>query len=200
MMELLIGTRNKGKILEISEKLSGLPIRVRNLSEFSGLEEPVENGKSFTENACLKARSYALQTGLWALADDSGLEVESLNGRPGVFSARYAGEKASDEENIRKLLHELKGIENRKARFVCVMALCDEKGNLKFLAEGVCSGMIANEPKGKNGFGYDPVFIPDGFENTFGELSAEIKQKISHRAEALKKIISFLSDFTAVLT
>jgi XTP/dITP diphosphohydrolase len=198
MMELLIATKNKGKISEISEKLSKLQIKLKNLLDFPNLEEPAETGESFSENAILKAKSYALQTGLWALADDSGLEVEGLGGKPGIFSARYAGEKASDEENIRKLLHELKGIENRKARFVCVMALCNEKGETKFLAEGVCNGIITSEPRGKNGFGYDPIFIPDGFESTFGELSVEIKQQISHRAEALKKIISFLCNFTAL--
>ncbi len=198
MMELLIATKNKGKISEICEKLSRLQIKLKNLSDFPNLEEPAETGESFSENAILKAKSYALQTGLWSLADDSGLEVESLGGKPGIFSARYAGEKASDEENIRKLLHELEGVENRKARFVCVMALCNEKGKIKFLAEGVCSGIITSEPRGNNGFGYDPIFIPDGFESTFGELSVEIKQQISHRAEALKKIISFLCNFTAL--
>jgi len=198
MIELLIGTKNQGKVSEISEKLRGLQIKLKSLQDFPDLEEPLETGKSFEENAILKARSYALQTGLLTLADDSGLEVEALEGEPGVFSARYAGEKATDQDNISKLLDKLQNIENRKARFVCVMVLCDGKGEIQHLAKGICNGIIATEPRGKNGFGYDPIFIPDGFESTFGELSSNVKQKISHRAKALKKIVSFLRCFTVI--
>ncbi len=133
------------------------------------------------------------------MADDSGLEVEALDGAPGVFSSRYAGENATDEERIAKLLHELNKTQNnkRRAKFICAMAISNENGKIKFLANGVCNGRIALTSSGTNGFGYDPIFIPDGFEYTFGELSKEIKQKISHRARATIKIIRFLRSFTA---
>ena len=198
---LLLASKNKGKIGEIAELLNGLPIRLCNLTEFRNSAEPEETGATFTENAVLKARYYALQTGVWALADDSGLEVESLGGAPGVFSARYGGENASYAEKIDRLLGEMisaDGGENRKARFVCAMAIADEAGNIKFLSEGVCGGKISAVPRGANGFGYDPIFIPDGFSESFGELSDEIKQQISHRSKAIEKIIRFLRDNTAV--
>lgn len=195
-MEILIATQNKGKIRELKELLHDSSFILRGLDEFSNITDVEETGSTFSENVILKAKSYALQTGLWTLADDSGLEVEALDGRPGVLSARFAGdgEKTSDEENTQKLLDELKKSKNnsRAARFFCAMSISDENGEIKYLAEGICNGRIAATPIGINGFGYDPVFIPDGFENTFGELSSEIKQKISHRAKALKKIIAFL--------
>jgi len=198
-MQLLVATNNIGKVKELKKFLLDLSLQLRSINEFPGIIEVEETGKTFTENAVLKAKSYALQTKTWALADDSGLEVEVLDGAPGVFSARYAGENATDEEKIVKLLKELNETpdEQRRARFVCAMAISDENGEIKFLANGVCSGRIALTPSGTNGFGYDPIFIPDGFEQTFGELSGEIKQKISHRAQAIIKIIRFLRDFTA---
>ncbi len=195
MLELVVGTSNNGKFLEIADKFRNLPISLKSLKDFSNILEPEETGETFAENAILKARSYALQTGFWTLADDSGLEVEALGGAPGVFSARFAGIKAKDEENIKKLLAELKEKQNRSARFVCIMALVDERGKLQFLAEGFCNGIIVEEPRGRNGFGYDPVFLPNGFDKTFAELSSEEKQQISHRAEALKKVICFFRDF-----
>lgn len=197
--KLLIATKNIGKIKELERLLNDFPVTLRNLQDFPDVAEPEETGSTFAENAALKARYYALQTGLSALADDSGLEVSALNNRPGVLSARYAGENASDTEKIEKLLSELKGIPDdaRTARFVCAMALADEEGKIKHLTEGICSGKISFKPSGKNGFGYDPVFIPEGFHETFGELSNEIKQKISHRAHASKKIIAYLQGFIA---
>lgn len=196
-MEILIATKNKGKIKELKGLLKNSPITLRSLGEFPDIIEVEETGETFAENAILKAKSYALQTGLWALADDSGLEVEALGGKPGVLSARFAGEgeKSSDEKNIIKLLEELAKTKNvgRFARFFCAMAISDENGDIKFLAEGICNGKIAVSPSGTNGFGYDPIFVPEGFEQTFGELSDEIKQKISHRARALEKIIAFLN-------
>lgn len=199
-MELLLATKNAGKIKELTKLLAGLPICLRNLSEFETIVEPEETGATFSENAVLKAKYYALQTRLWALADDSGLEVEALGGAPGIFSARYAGENATYAEKISKLLQEMNCTNNgnRKARFVCAMALVDETGSVKFLSEGICSGKIAAKPHGSGGFGYDPIFIPEGYPETFGELSGEIKQKISHRSRAIEKIIRFLRDFTAV--
>jgi len=200
-MQILVATKNAGKIQELEQLMADLPVRLRNLQEFSGIIEPEESGATFAENAVLKAQSYSLQSGgLWSLADDSGLEVDALDGAPGVFSARYAGENATDADRIEKLLFELKAANARqlRARFVCAMAVCDPNGKIKFLAEGICEGAISQTPKGKNGFGYDPVFIPDGFNETFGELPDEIKQKFSHRARAAEKIIEYLRDFTAV--
>lgn len=199
-MKLLVATNNAGKIKELNELLESLPVELSGLKSFESIVEPEEIAVTFGGNAILKASSYSLQTGFWALSDDSGLEVESLNGAPGVLSARYAGENATDEERIVKLLDELSEIndESRRARFVCAMAIADEKGEIKFLAEGICSGKIALQPKGANGFGYDPIFIPDGFEQTFGELSSTVKRKISHRARAIVKIIRFLHDFTVL--
>ena len=199
-MELLIATKNAGKTKELTGLLADLPIRLRGLNEFENIVEPEETGATFSENAVLKAKYYALRTGLWALADDSGLEVESLGGAPGIFSARYAGESAAYPEKINKLLREIGGAntENRRARFVCAMAVADETGSIKFLSEGICNGKIDAAPCGMNGFGYDPVFIPEGYSKTFGELSDEIKQKISHRGRAIIKIIRFLRDYTAV--
>lgn len=176
--------------------MKNLPVRLKSLDEFENIQEVAETGRTFAENAKLKAESYAIQTNCWALADDSGLEVEALNNAPGVFSARYAGADADDSANINKLLSELKKVngENRRAVFVCAAAVSDEKGKTQYIAEGMCGGTIAHEPKGSNGFGYDSIFIPDNFERTFGELSYEIKQKISHRSRALEKIFAFFTE------
>jgi XTP/dITP diphosphohydrolase len=197
-MKLLVATNNAGKIRELNASLEDLPIQLFGLKSFENILEPAETGATFADNAILKANSYALQTGFWALSDDSGLEVEALNGAPGVFSARYAGENATDAERILKLLEELAetGDQTRRARFVCAMAVADEKGEIKFLAQGICNGRIALKTSGANGFGYDPIFVPDGYEQTFGELSSAIKSKISHRAQAIGKIMRFLRSFT----
>lgn len=202
MLELLIATKNAGKIKELEEPLAELPVRLHSLRDFPNVIEPDETGATFVENAVLKAKYYALQTGLRALADDSGLEVEALNGAPGVFSARYAGDEAKDADRIEKLLKELAETqdENRCARFVCAMAVADETGEIEFAEEGVCEGKIALLPRGANGFGYDPVFIPDGYAETFGELSGGIKRRISHRARALNKIIQHIRRFYAALS
>jgi XTP/dITP diphosphohydrolase len=197
-MKLLVGTNNNGKIKELNELLADLPVQIFGLNGFENIFEPEETGVTFAENSTLKANSYALQTGFWSLSDDSGLEVEALNGAPGVFSARYAGKDATDEQRIAKLLAELAETNNesRRARFVCAMAISDEKGKIMFLTEGICEGKLALKPHGTNGFGYDPIFIPDGFEQTFGELSSTIKHEISHRGRAIAKIIRFLRTFT----
>ena len=198
--QLLIATNNAGKIRELSKLLAYLPIRLRSLKDFENIGDVAETGKTFTENAVLKAREYALQTKMWAVADDSGLEVEALGGAPGVYSARYAGEGASNEERIEKLLQEIEKTKDKNlfAQFVCVMAIADENGEIKFVAEGICQGKISLNACGNNGFGYDPVFIPAGFSRTFGELSDELKQQISHRARASSKIIRYLRDFMAL--
>lgn len=193
--QLLIATGNAGKIREMEELLADLPLILRGLKEFPDVAEVEETGATFEENAVLKAGGYALQTGLWTVADDSGLEVEALDGAPGVFSARYAGENASDAEKIAKLLGEMKNATGRRARFVCSVAVADEKGSIKFLADGECAGRIALTASGTKGFGYDPIFVPDGYRETFGELSGDIKRQISHRARAMKKIIQYLRAF-----
>jgi XTP/dITP diphosphohydrolase len=195
-MQILIATKNNGKIRELKDFLADLPIRLRSLNEFADVVEAAETGATFAENAVLKAQSYGLQTGIWALADDSGLEVEALGGAPGIFSARYGGENTDYAEKIKKLLQELSETQDkeRQARFVCAMAISNEKGEIKFLTEDVCHGKIALTPRGTNGFGYDPIFVPRNFEQTFGELPDETKRKISHRAKAINKIIRYLRD------
>jgi XTP/dITP diphosphohydrolase len=199
-LNLLIATNNTGKLNEFAGLLTSLPVRLLSLKEFENIGEVEETGVTFEENAVLKARGYALRAGMWALADDSGLEVEALGGRPGVYSARYAGRAAGYEQKMAALLNELDetGDAGRRARFVSVIAIADEEGDIKFLAEGICAGTIAGAPRGKNGFGYDPVFIPDGFGQTFGELTPDTKDQISHRARATAKIIRYLHDFTGV--
>ena len=199
-MELLVATGNAGKVREIFDLLKDLPISPRELADFAEIEEVEETGKTFTDNAVLKARYYACHLNLTALADDSGLEVDALDGAPGVYSARYAGKNATNDEKIDKLLRELAATNDkqRRARFVCVMALANAGGEILFTAKGICEGVIRGMPRGANGFGYDPVFVPDGYSQTFGELSGKIKREISHRARAISKIIEFLADFIAV--
>lgn len=199
-MQLLIATKNQGKIAELKNLLGDLPVELRSLNDFPNLPDVDETGTTFAENAALKAGEYARQTGLWSLADDSGLEVAVLGGAPGVFSARYAGEKSSDEANIEKLLREIEPFDERRrdARFVCAMAIADDAGAIKFEAEGFCGGKIIGARRGSNGFGYDPIFIPDGFAETFAEISAAAKQKISHRGRAAAKIIQYLRHYIAV--
>ncbi len=194
-MELLIATRNRGKLAELADAFGELPLILRSLDEFPQVLEVEETGCSFRENAELKARAYSGQTGIASLADDSGLVVPAIDGRPGVFSARFAGKTANDEENIRKLLHELRNAKGRQraARFVCEMAVSDRSGKILFNSAGHCEGLITHKPFGTNGFGYDPVFVPDGYDETFGELPEEAKRKVSHRSIALKKIIDFFN-------
>jgi XTP/dITP diphosphohydrolase len=192
--QLLIATRNAGKVREFAELLSGLPLQLRHLAEFPDIPEAEETGATFAENAALKARFYSRLTGLPALADDSGLEVDALDGAPGVYSARYAGTGATDAERNTKLLDELNrsGKDSRRARFVCVVAHASAATGALKLFEGICEGRIAASPRGTSGFGYDPLFIPDGYAETFGELPAEIKNRISHRARALDAASRFL--------
>jgi XTP/dITP diphosphohydrolase len=200
MSKLVIATKNPGKIKELEKLLADLPVYLQSLNDFSNIVEVAETGAAFAENAALKAKGYALQTGMMSLADDSGLEVFALGGAPGIYSARYAGENTSDKVRIAKLLEELSRTqnENRAARFVCAMAIADKNGEMVFSAEESCEGAIAFEPRGANGFGYDPVFVPNGFDKTFGELSGSVKRQISHRGRASIKIIEYLRGFIAV--
>ena len=195
--ELLIATHNAGKVRELASLLAGVPIRLKNLAGLDGICEIEETGSTFRENAEIKAAGYAMQSGVWSLADDSGLEVAALGAAPGVYSNRYAGEGASDAAKMRKILDQLAAVPDaaRDARFVCAMSIADDTGKIVFTAEGSCPGTLANQPRGTNGFGYDPIFVPDGFDRTFGELSGDIKQQISHRARAIKEIIRYLHGF-----
>jgi XTP/dITP diphosphohydrolase len=171
-----------------------------SLSDLPGVPEVEETGSTFEENARLKAAEYALRTGHLVLADDSGLEVEALGNRPGVLSARYGGSGTDFRYKMAKLLGELAQTDSRvrRARFVCSIAAADETGCIVNTVTGVCNGKIAREPRGTRGFGYDPIFIPDGFDLTFGELSDSVKQEISHRARAFQQIIPFLRDYNAI--
>lgn len=199
---LLIATHNKGKLRELRKLLAGVPLAFSGLDDFPSITAVQESGKTFAENASLKATGYAKQTGLLTLADDSGLEVDVLCGRPGVLSARYAGEGASDQERTAKLLAELANvpIEERSARFVSSVAIASEDGKVLHVSNGACEGRIAFAPKGAGGFGYDPIFLPDGHKETFGELGPEVKNRISHRAQALMGARKFLGSLTIPAT
>ncbi|HWS86211.1 MAG TPA: RdgB/HAM1 family non-canonical purine NTP pyrophosphatase [Pyrinomonadaceae bacterium] len=187
--ELLVATNNAGKVGELSQLLSDFPLRLRLLGEFPDIEEAEETGETFAENATIKALYYSARTGLLTLSDDSGLAVDALDGAPGVYSARYAGREATYAERMSKLLGELEatGDAERRARFVCVIAVADPTANTLHTFEGECRGRIAHAPRGTGGFGYDPLFIPDGYDKTFGELPAEVKHTLSHRARALRQ-------------
>jgi XTP/dITP diphosphohydrolase len=188
-MKILVATHNKGKLCEYAELLADLPVEWVSLADV-GIETKVEEtGETFEENARLKASTHATHSGLLTLADDSGLEVEALGGAPGVQSARYAGPGASDQDRYHLLLASLEGVpdEDRKARFVCVIAVATPEGDT-ITAEGLRGGFIIREPRGEHGFGYDPVFWIPGYRVTMAELEPEVKNRISHRAQAVKAI------------
>lgn len=193
MLQLLAATSNKHKIAEFQEMLSknGLSVTIISPETIRDFPELVENGSTFEENACQKAVAASKYADMSAFADDSGLEVKALNGAPGVFSARYAGDQATDADRIEKLLRELEGVTDRTARFVCVIALA-YRGDIVATFRGEVTGRIADAPRGTEGFGYDPVFIPDGYEQTFAELGAAVKDGISHRANAFAKTVAFI--------
>jgi XTP/dITP diphosphohydrolase len=197
--EILIATTNLGKVREIEPMLKDLGfLEIKTLKDFSPIPPPEEKGSTFLENALEKASYYAKNFNILTLADDSGLEVEVLSGAPGIHSSRFAGDKATDEENIKKLLRLLEGVpfEKRKARFVCVIVVYHPSGKWIY-AEGEWQGYIAEEPRGTQGFGYDPVFlVPEyNLERTAAELSKEEKNRISHRAKAIRAIIPKLKEF-----
>ena len=192
--ELLVATGNAGKVRELSQLLAGLPVRLRHLADFGDVLEPEETGTTFAANATLKALYYSKLSGLPTLSDDSGLAVDALGGAPGVYSARYAGPQATYAERIAKLLEELAatGDGERRARFVCVIAVADPSTGAVETFEGTCEGRIAHAPRGTGGFGYDPVFIPEGYAQTFGELPDEVKHSVSQRARALARAVRHL--------
>jgi len=193
---LVMATRNAGKVDEIRRLLDGMDLDVRSLADFPGVPEVVEDGETFRDNALKKALTVSAATGCLALADDSGLEVDALGGAPGVRSARFAGEAASDAENNAKLLELLAGLpeERRTARFRCVLVLADPSGRRVF-AQGACEGRITVKPAGTGGFGYDPVFFVPALGRTMAELEPAEKNRISHRGEALRRLIEVLPEF-----
>ncbi|MCJ7772107.1 MAG: XTP/dITP diphosphatase [Desulfobacterales bacterium] len=202
---LVLASRNKGKLVEIKGLLKDFPITIKDLNDFGPIPPVEETGTTFDENAYIKASLTARILGLPAIADDSGLCVDILNGAPGVYSARYAGENATDEQRCVKLLEDLKGTANRKASFECIISIAVPPGQA-LTYEGQCEGVIADKPAGINGFGYDPIFFYPPLKKTFAELSREEKSKVSHRGIALKemrdefdKILIWLEQNTPVL-
>ncbi len=194
--EMILGTRNHGKIAEFRSLFKGMQIKLLSFYDFPDVPPVVEDGKTFQDNAAKKAKAIAKATGRIAVSDDSGLEVDFLKAVPGVYSARFAGERATDRDNARKVLKMLDGVawEERSARFVCVICAATPKGKI-VSAEGTCTGTISFEMRGSHGFGYDPIFVPDGYQMTMAEMEPELKNRISHRADAMKKFRKVLKGF-----
>lgn len=190
MTKLIFATHNKNKLKEVRSLIPNT-IELLNLDDINLLEEIEETATTIEGNALLKAQTIYKQTGINCFADDSGLLVDALDGAPGVFSARYAGEHKSDSDNLEKLLKELSNKDNRNAHFKTVMALIID--GKEYVFEGIINGTITAEKSGANGFGYDPIFLPNGYSETFAEMSSEIKNVISHRAKAMKKLIEFVT-------
>lgn len=188
-LRLVIATRNRKKLRELEELLSGLPVELLPLDAFPGIDEVEETGKTFLENAQLKAQGYARQTLSLTLAEDSGLCCDALEGAPGIYSARFAGLAKNDDDNNEKVLKLLSGVPDncRDARFVSAIAVSDAEGRILGAVEGEVRGSIAREVRGNGGFGYDPVFFYPPFQKTFGEVSAEDKHRVSHRYKSLQK-------------
>jgi len=196
LISIVIATRNKGKTAEIREMLKDFSVNIKDLDDFGPIPEIEEDGDTFDENAYKKASVTARILGIPALADDSGLLVESLGGAPGVYSARYAGAKATDKQRGEKLLEEMKGKTNRKAAFECVISIAVPSGPA-LTYEASCEGLITEEPAGQNGFGYDPVFFFPPLKKTFAELTRTEKSRVSHRGKALSEL---KEEFDKVLT
>lgn len=197
MKRILLATRNIEKLNELRCLLGDIPFAPISLDDAKIEDEIDETGITFAENARLKAAGYSRLSGLMAVADDSGLEVDALDGAPGVHSARFAGPSADYDTKIAALLYAMKMSRKatRAARFVSHIAFSDRSGRIVFEAEGICDGMIADLPRGSNGFGYDPIFVPRGYDLTFGELDDDVKRSIGHRGRAISKIIRYLRDF-----
>ncbi|MCB0411861.1 MAG: RdgB/HAM1 family non-canonical purine NTP pyrophosphatase [Bdellovibrionales bacterium] len=194
MREVWVATSNAGKLKEFRNLLIPHNIQVKSNLDVPNYASPPELGSTFTDNARIKAKSlHAVKSSAWVLADDSGLEVEGLGGLPGIHSARYAGPKARDSENVAKLLKmmQIRSPKNRQARFVCVLVLISPEGK-EHIIEGLVEGNISEKAQGQGGFGYDPVFIPKGETKSFAELDSGVKNKISHRAQAFRKLLEVL--------
>ncbi len=194
MLKLLAATKNAHKVEEFQSMLreNGLDqIGIISTAAFQDFPELIENGETFEANSAMKAEQASRYAQMTAFADDSGLAVQALGGAPGVYSARYAGENATDADRIAKLLKEMDGMTDRRAAFVCVITLA-RRGEVIASFRGEVRGTITDAPAGSNGFGYDPVFIPEGYDKTFAELGGEVKDKISHRARAFEQAIEFI--------
>jgi len=196
--EVVIATRNTGKLRELEAILAPFSLKLISLKDFPEIPDVLEDGATFSENAGKKARTVAHLTGRLTIADDSGLCVDVLQGRPGIFSSRFAGDKATDRERYQKLLDEMTGIPEgqRGAEFICVMAIVSPEGEMQTV-EGKCRGRITFTPQGKHGFGFDPIFFVPELGKTMAELTPEVKNQISHRGQALKKLKLILPQFLA---
>ncbi len=192
---LVLGTYNKGKVREFKLLFERLPIEIKELSDFSNIQKFEEKGNTFAEIAANKSKFISKTLNVPVLSDDSGLEVKSLNGAPGIYSARYAGELANDEQKNRKLLEEMKGETDRSARFSCSIAIAKPSGET-LIYNGECYGILLNAPAGTNGFGYDPLFYYPPLKRTFAQLSPEEKAMVSHRGHAIHKL---MNDFNTVM-
>ena len=193
MKELVLASGNKGKLAEFQRLLEGLDVQIHSMNEYPEIGEIVEDGSTFAENALIKARAVCKATGKPAMADDSGLAVDALNGAPGIYSARFAGEQRSDADNNAKVLQLLEGVEDSKrtARFFCVIAIVLPDGR-EYTVEGTCEGTILHALQGEGGFGYDPLFYVESLDNTFAELTMEEKNHISHRGHANRKAVEII--------
>lgn len=199
VQDLVIGTSNRKKGAELAEMLAPRGFRVETLADVAAAIDVAEDGDSFAANAVLKATKQARHLGRWVLADDSGLEVDALDGKPGIYSARFAGPQATDDENNRHLLAELgeTPLEERTARYVCHVAVADPTGAIRAESHDTCRGRILFEPHGTNGFGYDPLFEVVEYHRTFGQLGPRVKQALSHRSRALRAILPKLEALKA---
>ncbi len=198
-MKIVLGSSNPHKVKEINEIIKSTSLlKKEGRGEGFNIEfilptkgfDPDESGKSFAENALIKAQEAWKLSHDWALADDSGLCIDALDGKPGIFSARYA---ETAQKRIERVLRELEGIENRKAHFICHMTLINPEGEVALSCEGICEGKIISEAKGINGFGYDPIFMPDGYDKTIAELPEDEKNRISHRFKALAQVLKYIT-------
>ena len=196
MTELVVATQNQGKMREIRDLLKEFDLKITSIADYPDAPEIIEDGETFADNAVKKAVALARHTGKLAMGEDSGLEVTALDNRPGVYSARFAGEEATDETNNAKLLELLKDVpaSRRQARYRCCAALVQGDKTLT-MVEGSCSGLITTEARGTNGFGYDPLFLIEEHDKTFGELDLSVKAQMSHRARAMDKVKAFLTSY-----
>lgn len=197
-VQILLASRNKEKVKELTACLQGLDVTIITLDEVSDAPEVEEDGKTFEENAVKKATTIAKATGMLTVADDSGLVVDALGGAPGVCSSRYAGENATDKENNEKLLRQMADVPEglRRARFVCAAAVADPEGLIS-VVEGSCDGSITFEERGEHGFGYDPLFVKTGYNKTFAELGPDVKNRVSHRFQAMQKAAIIIESYLA---
>lgn len=189
MMQFALGTHNRKKLVELQELLGDLPVELVTLADLPHAIAVNETGITFVENARLKASEQARHLQMWVLAEDSGISVDALHGRPGVYSARFAGPTASDEDNNRRLLHELTAVPQaaRSAHYTCQLCLAEPSGEIVLEATGECHGVICDHPRGNHGFGYDPLFLIPEYHKTFGQLGGTVKRAISHRARAMRR-------------